>query len=131
MAMENLVEEIQRLRFQITKLSESLDSKEYPIQCLVISLNWSEKDLNDADGIFEEYDRILKDKTTSNPLVGFETKLRDRLRIDYQTVQRVILAFYDGGKWVDVCKGYAKDADVSELQCINRPKPTKRASKPK
>jgi hypothetical protein len=121
--VEGKMEEIQRLRYQIKMLSEALlDAEQYPLQHLIISLNWGEQDLDAADDIFEEYDKILKDKSVEIPLAGFEQKLKERFRIGYQTVKQIILAFYYCGKWVDVCKAYAKANDVSEFRPINHPK---------
>jgi hypothetical protein len=112
--MDNLENEVAKLRFQIKLISETIDRDENPILHLAVFLNWSEEDLEAAHNIFEEYSQ-------KPDLIGFERQLKERFDIDYQQVKRIILAFYRTGQHEDVCERYAKDHPVTEFHEILHP----------
>lgn len=117
--MNEIEKQIEKIKFQLKSISDTLDFKKYPIEYLVINLNWDENDLKIANDIFEEYDNKLQASEDIN-WTEFELKIRNQFEISYQTVKIIILAFYGNHQWVDVCKGYADCHDVSEFREINR-----------
>jgi hypothetical protein len=117
MDSEFLPDAVQRLQFQMKLVGEALDHREHPIASLVISLNWSEQDLEAAHDIFERYDHLLEEN--KSPQWGqFEHELRDRFSISYQSVKWIILAFYHNGQWTSVCQEYAKAYSCAEFHEI-------------
>lgn len=119
--MDNLTREIEKLRFQIRCLAEHLDLKDDPMLRLVLRLNWGEQDLVAVHEIIEAYGNLLEsDKESTLP--EFEKKLRDRFGLDHQEVKAIVLAFYDSGQFVEVCRRAAALDPVSEYQRINHPR---------
>ena len=116
--MDDILKEIEKIKYQLKLLADTLDYKNYPIETLVIERDWSRDDLDSAHDIFEECDKKLENKEDVN-WTEFEVKLEKRFGIGYQTVKDIILAFYNNHQWVNVCKGYAKEHDVVEFKEIN------------
>jgi len=117
--MTNLEKELERLRYQIKLIGETLDFNRDPITSLVIEMNWDHEDLDAAHDIFEKYDNKLEKNEDFNWQL-FEFELRDKFQIGYQTVKDIILSFYRNHQWVRVCKGYAKAFECSEFHEIIR-----------
>ena len=120
--MDDLKNQVERFRFQLLLLAESLDSYTHPIQVLVIKLDWGEKELNLAHDIFEKYNRHLEAGEKVS-WIAFEGEFRDQLNISYQGLKSVTLAFYRNGQWRNVCEAYARDHDVAEFWEINDREP--------
>ena len=106
MSIEEIQQELKKIRYQIRILGETIDHERYPVEGLIMSMDWSENQIGRAHDIFEEYDNKLNAKQNVN-WTNFELALRNEFNIDYQTVKSIILAFYQNHQWVDVCKGYA------------------------
>lgn len=111
-------EQILKLRFQLKQLSHALlDSKEYPLESLIIYLNWGEADLEAVHGIFEEYEKRIIDNNQP-VLLHFEKQIRGRFNIGYQDVKQIILAFWRCNLWIKVCEEYARQSRASEFREI-------------
>ncbi len=104
MTDENLKAEIDKLKFHVSLLGEGL-YREKPTASLVIQMDWSEDDLNDAHDIFEEAFNLL-DQGKEPVFEHFEKKLKDRFKINYQGIKPIVLAFYENDQWIDVCEWY-------------------------
>ena len=115
----SIEKEIEKLKFQIQTIGETIDYEQYPLQDLIISFDWSREDLNRAHDIFEEYDKKLyKDKEFNS--TEFEHKFRDDFEIGYQEVKSIINAFYRNGQWTNICMLYALDNMVVEFHDIQK-----------
>ena len=101
-----LVEQIKKLQYQVQTLAHCIDYERYPVESLVLSMNWDNSQLNRAHDIFQKYDEKLG-KTEERDWFEFEHELRDEFGIGYQTVKSIVLAFFNNHQWVDVCHGYA------------------------
>lgn len=106
MNIDEVIEKLNKLEYQVSVLSDCIDSDRYPVQSLILSMNWDDNQLNKAHDIFQIYDEKLENKEEVN-WTAFEHTLRDEFSIGYQTVKSIILAFYNNHQWVDVCHGYA------------------------
>lgn len=106
MNIETLQGELERLKYHVRILGETIDSQQYPVESLILSMNWNEQDLNDAHDIFERYDEKINNGEEIN-WKEFEMELRNHFGIGYQTVKMIILAFYRNHQWTQVCHGYA------------------------
>ncbi|MEJ1364540.1 MAG: hypothetical protein RPU42_05495 [Candidatus Sedimenticola sp. (ex Thyasira tokunagai)] len=113
--------EIDKIKFHIKMLGEAIDSREYPIASLVISMDWDGDDLNRAHDVFEKYDNMLEAKEDIN-WRAFEMELRNTFDIGYQTVKSIVLAFYRNHQWTEVCSLYAKAYECLEFHEITRSK---------
>jgi hypothetical protein len=118
--MKHLEEEINKLKYQMSILVSTIDSDKYPVESLILSLNWNDDDLNAAHDIFEKYDKKLEAKEKEINWSAFEHELRDRFNIGYQTVKSIILAFYKNHQWVEVCYQYAKAFTCLEFHSLIR-----------
>ncbi len=106
MTIEEVAEKLKKLQYQISVLSECVDYDRYPVQGLILSMNWDDAQLNKAHDIFQVYDEKLENGEEVS-WTEFEMALRDEFDIGYQTVKSIILAFFNNHQWVDVCHGYA------------------------
>lgn len=117
----SIEEQLEKLLFQMKLVGESLDSREYPIPALVISMNWSATDLDKAHDIFEKFNGILE--SGKKPSWGeFEKDFEEQLKIDYQSLKTVVLAFYRNFQWTQVCEIYARARECLEFHEITRQK---------
>ncbi|MEE2001407.1 DUF1878 family protein [Alkalimonas sp. MEB108] len=119
--MTDIEKEIEKIKFQISLIGETIDHTSNPITALVISMNWNAKDLDSAHDIFEKYDRQLESSKEPN-WHEFEHELREKFNIGYQTVKSIVLAFYRNHQWTRVCKLYAQAYECVELHEITRSK---------
>lgn len=106
MSVEDFAENIKKLQYQVRILSQCVDYERYPVEFLILEMNWDDGQLNKAHDIFEKYDEKLHKKEDIN-WREFEMELRDEFSIGYQTVKSIILAFYRNHQWMEVCHGYA------------------------
>lgn len=58
--MDNLEDQVRRLRDQVSMIGETLiESNEFPIERLMISMDWGNDELRDARGIFRRFEEQL------------------------------------------------------------------------
>lgn len=122
MNIEELADAVQKLRYQIEILSECVDYERYPVEHLILSMNWDESQINKAHDIFEDYDKLLQNNMQVD-WSGFERILCDEFKINYQIIKSIILAFYRNHQWTAVCRGYAMSFEPTtpvEFHCITR-----------
>lgn len=105
MSDKEVIEAISKLQYHVSLLGQSIDYEKYPVEYLVISMNWDRDDLNKAHDIFEKWEKVIEQghKISS---AEFENDFSNELGISYQGVKSVILAFYRNGQWTDVCEAY-------------------------
>lgn len=118
--MEAIEQEIKKLKYQMGILISTIDSDKYPVESLILSLNWDDDDLNAAHDIFEKYDNKIEAKEENINWSAFEHELRDRFDLGYQTVKSIIIAFYKNHQWVEVCYQYAKAYTCMEFHSLIR-----------
>ncbi|MHC2065889.1 hypothetical protein ACYFX5_00310 [Bremerella sp. T1] len=103
---EEITRELEKLKFQVRTIGETIDTRKHPVESLILSLDWDEGEIDLAHDIFEKYDNKLEEGE-SVKWNEFEHELKDALKIHYQTVKSIVLAFYDNDQWTSVCYGYA------------------------
>lgn len=118
--MEAIEQEIKKLKYQMGILISTIDSDKYPVESLILSLNWDDDDLNAAHDVFEKYDNKIEAKEENINWSAFEHELRDRFGLGYQTVKSIIIAFYKNHQWVEVCYQYAKAHTCAEFHSLIR-----------
>ena len=115
--------EIEKIKYHLSLLAESLDHRAYPIPSLVISLNWDQGELDAAHDIFQEFNDLIENsgglKEEIN-WVGFEALFKEKLGIGYQSLKSIVLAFYRNHQWTEVCQLYASTYPSLEFSEINR-----------
>lgn len=114
--------EIEKLKYHIRMIAESINREEHPIPLLVIEFDWDEKQLSKAHDIFEKYDRLLTEKM-SPTWRDLEKDLKTEFNIGYQEVKSIVNAFYSNGQWGVVCHWFAKGQEPTcpvELKHILR-----------
>ena len=116
---DNIERELEKIKFHIRLIGETIDHRSYPIPFLVIEMDWDDKDLDKAHDIFEKYDDKLERGEKVN-WKGFEMELQNAFGIEYQTVKSIVLAFYRNQQWTRVCAGYAKAYECIEFNEIIR-----------
>lgn len=118
--MNDLQLQINKLKYQMSLVGESLDSREHPIATLVIGMNWDDKDLDKAHDIFEKFESILESGREPN-WGEFERDFKQQFGIGYQRLKIVVLAFHRNSQWANVCAAYAKAHECMEFHEITRP----------
>ncbi|MDF9401523.1 hypothetical protein [Vibrio sp. 1180_3] len=106
MTLEELSAVVEKLQYHVSILSDCVDYERYPVERLILSMNWDNAQLNRAHDIFQKYDELLANEEDVN-WMAFEHELRDEFNIGYQTVKHIVLAFFNNHQWVEVCHGYA------------------------
>jgi len=106
MNIEQLEEELLKLKYQVRTIANTIDYETHPVEALILEMDWQDGDINRAHDIFEKYDNKLEAGEEVN-WHGFEMELRREFGIGYQTVKSIILAFYMNHQWTNVCHGYA------------------------
>ncbi len=119
--MNDITKEIKKIKFHLRLLSETIDSRNYPIPSLVVEMDWDGDDLNRAHDIFEKYDKKLEAGETVN-WTDLEIDLKREFDINYQIVKSIVLAFYRNHQWTEVCKYYAKSHMCIEFHEIGKDK---------
>lgn len=122
MTIEEIIADLEKLKYHVRLLADTVDYSQYPIESLILSLDWDENQIDRAHDIFEKYDALLKTKT---PIKwhAFENELKLEFNINYQTVKSIVLAFFKNDQWVEVCRGYAmsfEPATPIEFHTITR-----------
>ena len=105
-----LESEIEKLKYHISILNTYSVYDDNPVGSLVISLNWTEKDLERAHDIFEKYDDLLEDNQAINHH-SIEADFRNEFGIGYQRMKSIILAFFRNNQWIEVCVAFVKSFD--------------------
>lgn len=118
--MQDIEKEIEKLKYQISILASTIDYDKFPVENLILSLNWDDNDLDDAHDIFEKYDQELEENKLDINWVAFEKELEKRFNISYQTVKSIVIAFYKNGQWSAVCYHYAKKHQCVEFHSLIR-----------
>lgn len=106
MTETDIIRELRKLKYHIKILSQTIDSERFPVEALVLEMDWDEKQLDRAHDIFEEYNSKIEAKEQI-AWPNFEMALKNEFNIGYQTVKSIVLAFYENDQWVEVCRGYA------------------------
>lgn len=115
--MEDFQSQIDKIKFQVSLIGESLDSMKHPIASLVISMGWDELCLNIAHDIFEKYERLIDSGEKPN-WTEFEFEFDEKLGVGYQRLKSIVLAFYRSDRWMHVCELYAKEKECMEFHEI-------------
>lgn len=106
MNLETLAADVEKLKYQVRTIAETIDYQTHPIEALIMSMDWGEGDIDRAHDIFEKYDNKLH-SGESVDWNAFENELKNEFNIGYQTVKSIILSFYSNHQWTEVCYGYA------------------------
>lgn len=105
MTSEEISEAINKLRYQVNILGQTIDYERYPVESLIMSMDWGNDDLNKAHDIFERWDNKLESGETMSS-AQFENDFSSDLGVSYQGLKSIILAFYKNGQWTNVCEAY-------------------------
>lgn len=116
--MKNIEKEIEKLKYQISILASTIDYDKFPVENLILSLNWDDNDLNAAHDIFEKYDQQLEENKPNISWSALEKELENKFNISYQTVKSIVRAFYKNGQWSAVCYHYAKAYQCAEFHSL-------------
>lgn len=106
MTTADLLNEIEKIKYQLRIIAQTVDYDAHPVEALILSMDWSEGDINRAHDIFEKYDKKMDDGEKVN-WMQFESELENEFKIGYQTVKSIVLAFYRNHQWTNVCHAYA------------------------
>ena len=110
-------EEIEKLKYHVRLLSESLPIDDESYARLAIERDWGPTDIDRAHDVFKKYDVLLSDGSTLNSS-EFEHELCEAFGIGYQEVKGIILTFWHNEQWQNVCREYAMQKQCVEFHKI-------------
>lgn len=96
-----------RIRFQLKTLAETIDEYKFPIEKLILRLDWDQQDLAWTENHFKTFDELLKNNLPLN-WAAFEQGLVNHFGIGYDTVEEIVLAYSRTGRWSSVCAAYKR-----------------------
>lgn len=102
---ESLTLQIEKLKYHVRLLADTVNYEEYPVEALVLQKDWSYEDLNRAHDIFEKWEKKLDQDEPMNQY-QFEADFDEALGVNYQGLKSIVRAFYRNGQWVTVCEAY-------------------------
>lgn len=125
MTNEELEKLLGKIQFQITTIGQAIDYERYPMEALIISMDWGREELNIAHDIFEKWEKILEEGKEMNSH-AFDKDFADALNLNYQGLKPVVLSLYRNGQWTDVCEAYVDSfngkASVEYREIMDRPR---------
>lgn len=105
MTNDEITQNIKKLQYHVSILGHTVDSDKYPVEALILGMNWSEDEINKVHDIFERWNKNLENGEKMS--VGeFEEDFGKELGISYQELKSIISAFYRNGQWTNVCESY-------------------------
>lgn len=96
---------VEKLQYQVSILGQTVDYESYPVQSLIMGMNWGPGDIDKAHDIFEDWDKRLEDGETMNS-GAFEAAFDEALGVGYQGLKSIVVAFWENGQWTNVCEAY-------------------------
>ena len=114
---------IDKLVYQVKMLGQTIDSMNYPLEALVLSMNWSRAELEDVFKFFEKWEiNRLNGVPINNG--DFETEFVKNFNSSYQKLKSIILAFWRNGQWKQLCEAYVdsfgQSAPIEYSEIVNR-----------
>ncbi|WP_422059821.1 DUF1878 family protein [Sphingopyxis sp.] len=105
MNSEDIEKIIDKLAYHVSLLGLTIDHEKYPVESLVLDMNWNRAELEKVHDIFEQWDQRLENGEVMNT-AAFESDFDRELGISYQGLKSVVLAFYRNHQWTNVCEAY-------------------------
>ena len=119
--LQQLKDQLEKMKFHINLIGETINYEKYPIPSLVIDLNWSSNDLNIAYNIFEDFEKRINHGETSLLHIDMQVEFEEKLNVNYQELKLVVLSFFYNNQFTEVCIEYAKSFGNSipiEIKCL-------------
>jgi hypothetical protein len=111
-----------RLKFQAWLMGEARTREDHALTALVIEQNWSLSQCRSAGMIFSRYEERLAAGERPEP-AEFEADLQAALALEPGAVPGLLLAFYDAGQWLKLCRWYAWSRPMRALKAVQTPPP--------
>ena len=125
MTNEEIGKILEKIKFQIASIGQAIDFDRYPVESLIISMDWGREELNLAHDVFEKWDVMLEAGEGMNSS-AFEADFSESLGLNYQGLKSVVLSFYRNGQWTNVCEAYVDSFDgkasIEYREIVNRPR---------
>lgn len=125
MTNEEIEKTLEKMKFQIATIGQSIDFDRHPVEALIISMDWGKGELNLAHDVFEKWDAKLEAGEGLSSY-AFEADFSDSLGLNYQEIKPVVLSFYRNGQWTNVCEAYVDSFDgkapIEYREIVNRPR---------
>lgn len=117
--MNDIENEIKKIKYQLSVIAECIDYEKNPIPSLILYLDWGDDELNKAHDIFEIFENKLE-KNEDISWGEFEGMFQKELNIGYQRLKSIVLSFYRNHQWISVCIAYAKAKECMEFHIITK-----------
>lgn len=103
---------IEKLKYHVSILGQTVDHERHPVEALILANDWGPVELNKVHDIFEKWDNLLEAGEKMNHS-SFEIDFNKELNISYQGLKSIILAFYRSSQWTNVCEAYVDSFEGS------------------
>lgn len=105
MTNEEIAETVEKLKYHISILGQTIDHERHSVEALIIENDWSQTQLNKVHDLFEKWEKFLEAGQQMQQS-SFEIDFNNELDISYQDLKSIILAFYRNSQWTNVCEAY-------------------------
>lgn len=105
MSNNEFAKRLEKLEYQISILGNAIDYERFPIESLIMSMNWDRGDIDKVHDVFERWDNRLEKGDKFNQS-EFEKDFEEAVGVSYQGLKSIIIAFWENHQWTNVCEAY-------------------------
>lgn len=105
---EAIKNELLKIKYHIKLLNSAVDREKFPIESLIVDMNWSKNHFKACNKIFEKYDSLVTKNGQVNT-ENFEFELKDQFNADKVKIRKMVSAFHRADQWVGICFRYAEN----------------------
>lgn len=98
---------IGKLRYQVSVLGQTIDYDRYPVESLILSMDWGPGEIDKAHDIFERWEARINAGNKINKY-EFEQEFESTLGLTYQGLKSVVIAFWENSQWTSVIEAYVE-----------------------
>jgi len=109
---DDVIKRLDRLEYQVSILGQAIDYERFPVEALILNMDWDRGDIDKVHDVFERWDsRLEKGETISR--YEFEKDFEKAVGVGYQGLKSIITAFWENHQWTTVCEAYVDSFDGS------------------
>jgi len=109
---QDLIKQLERLEYKVSILSQAIDYDRFPIEALIMNMDWDRGDIDKVHDVFERWDDRLARGEPMNRF-KFEKDFEEAVGVNYQGLKSIVIAFWENHQWTSVCEAYVDSFDGS------------------
>ena len=105
MTDKDLIKRLDQLEYRVSILGQAIDYDRFPIEALIMSMDWGRSDIDKVHDVFERWDNRLEKGEKINRS-EFEKVFEQAVGVTYQGLKSILIAFWENHQWTNVCEAY-------------------------